>query len=109
MTGNGVTHQVEDRAVDPHRADKDGEQEDLDRPRPQRGKVEVGRPVVLRLVLLLVLVLDLPLLALQVEDGPSLRVVEGGRAVEGAQQERDEDDARHGLKTQPPADRAETR
>ena len=44
-----------------------------------------------------ILLLDLPLDTLEVEDGASLGVVEAGRPVEQAQDEGDEDHARHGL------------
>ncbi len=50
--------------------------------------------------LLFVLALDLPLLRLEVKDGPPLRVVERGRPVEGAQEEGGGQRGRHQLKTQ---------
>ncbi len=103
-----VTHQVENGSVQAKRRQGHGSEQNLHCPALQRGEVEIGRPVVLGLVLLLVFVLDLPLLALEVQDGPSLRVVQGGRAVEGAQEEREEHHTRHSLETQSPALMART-
>lgn len=67
------------------------------------GEVEEGGRVVLQLVLLLVLVLDLPLLGLQVKDGPSLGVVQRRRPVKGAQEKGHDQQTRCRLQTQPPA------
>ena len=44
---------------------------------------------------------------LEVEDGPALRVVERGRAVEGAEEERRGQHARHRLQAQAPSQRPE--
>ena len=55
------------------------------------------------LVLFLVLVLDLPLLTLEVKNRSPLGMVEGGRAVEGAKNEGGEDNACHSLEAQPPS------
>ena len=80
-----------------------GEQDDLHRATFQGCKFKERRSVVLQLVLLLVLVLDFPLLALEVEYRSPLRMVERGRAVEGAQDKCGEDNACHSLEAQPPS------
>lgn len=74
--------QVEDGRVDTEGADTCRDQQNADGLALERAEVEEGD-----LVLHLVLVLDLALLVLDVEDGAALRVVEGGGAVEGAQDE----------------------
>ena len=60
-----------------------GQEDDLETPAPQAGEIKEWQFVLLSLVL----VLDLPLLRLEVKDGSSLRVVESGRPVEGAEDE----------------------
>ena len=75
--------------------------QDPERARPQAGEVEVGR-----LALHLVLVLPLALgHVLEVEDGPALRVVERGRAVEGAEDEEEGGAPGHRLEAKAPTDR----
>ena len=101
-------HQKEDGDVHAGEGDTDGEEDDLHCAGLEGVPLEEGRRVVLDLVLLLVLVLDLPLLRLQVEDSTPLGMVERGRAVEGAQKERDEKDARDSLQAQPPTQGTES-
>lgn len=55
-----------------------------------------------------VLVLDLAFLVLQVQDGPSLRVVQRRGPIARAQQERGEHGRGDQLESQSPADSAET-
>ncbi|KAJ8867584.1 hypothetical protein PR048_031386 [Dryococelus australis] len=100
---NWRTHQVEERREYAEGGERRGGQQDAHGLAAQRAEVEEGRAVVH-----LVLVLDLPLLVLEVEDGASLRVVQRRRAVERAQDEGEEHDPRHRLQPQPPADRAAT-
>lgn len=59
-------------------------------------------------LLLLVFVFDLPLLRLEVEDGPTLGVVQRRGPVERPQQERREHNPCHRLQAQPPTNRTET-
>jgi len=97
------TDQVEYRSVYAERADAGGHEQDSDGFAAEGGEVEERRPVVVP-----VLVLDLPLLVLQVQDGPSLRVVQRRRPVARTQQERGEHRGGDQLESKSPADGAAT-
>lgn len=94
----GFTYEVDDRRGDPEGREAYRHEEDLHGAAPEGGEVEEGRRVV-RAVLLL----DLPLLVLEVQDGPALRVVERRRAVEGPHQEGEDDHPRHRLQAKAPS------
>lgn len=88
----GFTYEVDDRRGDPEGREAYRHEEDLHGAAPEGGEVEEGRRVV-RAVLLL----DLPLLVLEVQDGPALRMVEGSRPVKYSQEEGSEHNPCHSL------------
>lgn len=96
---NNGGYQVEYGRVDAERADAGGRQQDADGLAAERGEVQERWPVVVP-----VLVLDLPLLVLQMQDGPTLRVIQRRRPVARAQQERGEHRGGDQLQAKPPAD-----
>ena len=79
-----LTHQVYERRVEAETADPRGHQDYSEGDAPQTGDIKEGLSVLLALVLLL----DLPLDALEVEDGSPLRMVQTGRPVKHSQDER---------------------
>ncbi len=93
----------EDGHIQSKGAHADGHQQNPDSLAPQCGKVKVRWSLILGLVLLLVLALDLALLTLQVQDGPPLRVVQGGRPVERAQDEGGRNGSSGNLEAQSPS------
>ena len=85
--------QVDERGVEAQTAHSSRDQDYSEGDAPKTGDIEEGLSVLLALVLLL----DLPLDALEVEDGSPLRVIEAGGPVEEAEYEGEEDHAGDGL------------
>lgn len=83
MVSEAYTYEVEKRCVDPGCGQRGAGHDDAQRPGAQSSEVEEGGLLGSRVFLL-----DLSPLVLEVQDGPALRVIEGRRPVEDAQEER---------------------
>lgn len=92
-------YQIKYRSVDPKSGYSGRDQQYSHSFALQRAEVEERWPVVR-----LVLVFNFPLLILQVQDGSALRMVQGRASIKRAQDERQENYARHCLKAQAPTD-----
>ena len=97
-----ITHQQQEWCVDAQKSQRNRQQHYLHGSALQGGELKERRAIILDLVLLFVFILYLPLLRLEMENGPPLRMVQGSGPVESAQEKGYGKKASDGLKAKTP-------